>query len=354
MAEIFIIYYHKILPKWGFDVFYKTFDLEMKILKSFYNVVTLDEIEYYIKEDKKPIKPTVAITFDDGYLDNFVYAYPILKKYKLKATIFPIASRILKTELVRPTLEDYWNNKVSFNDLHKPKTVKVANLEYLKFGIKEAEDWDFLSTAELNKMKDVFEIGGHAYVHSRVFYDDEIVDFYDGSNGHWSFYYAYEEEPKIGYPILKSKNNLAVERSFVKNEVKEYIKSLDKSYFRQKDWKIKLKEVLLKKYDKITYKESTQERKERVIKELEESKNMLESMINQKVRHFAYPFGHYDDLLVEIVKQFFETAYTTEKDVVNPNTDLHKIPRYAVAKDISSFFAILGKAKLKGRSKTWK
>jgi Polysaccharide deacetylase. len=88
MAEVFVIYYHKILPRFGFDVFYKTFDLEMKILKSFYNVVSLDEIEQYIKEDIKPNKPTVAITFDDGYVDNFVYAYPILKNMVLKQQYF--------------------------------------------------------------------------------------------------------------------------------------------------------------------------------------------------------------------------------------------------------------------------
>ncbi|MGC9081544.1 hypothetical protein [Sulfurihydrogenibium sp.] len=40
MAELFVILYHKVLPKWGFEVYYKTFDLEMKILKEFYNVVT--------------------------------------------------------------------------------------------------------------------------------------------------------------------------------------------------------------------------------------------------------------------------------------------------------------------------
>ncbi|HEA47228.1 MAG TPA: polysaccharide deacetylase family protein [bacterium] len=34
-----------------------------------------------------PEKP-VLLTFDDGYKDNFTYAYPILKKYNFKATIF--------------------------------------------------------------------------------------------------------------------------------------------------------------------------------------------------------------------------------------------------------------------------
>lgn len=35
---------------------------------------------------------SVMITFDDGYLNNYTFAYPILKKYNAKAVISPIAS----------------------------------------------------------------------------------------------------------------------------------------------------------------------------------------------------------------------------------------------------------------------
>lgn len=42
----------------------------------------------YLNEDPSVHKKPVAITLDDGYIDNFQYAYPILEKYGMKATIF--------------------------------------------------------------------------------------------------------------------------------------------------------------------------------------------------------------------------------------------------------------------------
>jgi peptidoglycan/xylan/chitin deacetylase (PgdA/CDA1 family) len=44
------------------------------------------------KKDNLPYK-SVAITFDDGYEDNFTNAFPILKKYSLKATIYIVVDR---------------------------------------------------------------------------------------------------------------------------------------------------------------------------------------------------------------------------------------------------------------------
>lgn len=54
-----------------------------------YTTLSFDEIKDYNKY-KKPI----IITFDDGYMDNYTNAYPVLKKYNFKATIF-VATKYL-------------------------------------------------------------------------------------------------------------------------------------------------------------------------------------------------------------------------------------------------------------------
>jgi peptidoglycan/xylan/chitin deacetylase (PgdA/CDA1 family) len=341
--NIFIIFYHKILPKWGFDVAYKTFDFEMKIIKKYFKTITLDDVYEYITTDKQPDKPSIVVSFDDGYADNFVYAYPILKKYGLKATIFPVSTRVNKEDKVRPNLEDYWNGNVSFDQLHKPKTMGQANYEFLKYGKSD----DFLTVAELNKMKDVFDIQGHAAVHAKVFYEDKIKDIYDGKNGHWSNIYAYGEsndfskleDPQVGYPLFPDKNNLGVRRGFLRKEVKEYVKSIDKKFFSQEDWKEQLRKELENKFSSFLNFETDEEREKRTREELKTSKEDLESMIGQKIRHLSYPFGHYDDFLINITKDYFDSAYTVEKDIVRKGQDLYRIPRIAISKDFIGFIS---------------
>ncbi len=66
----------------------ETFERQMSFLKKGkYQVLSLDEYVALLKENKKPDKRSVVITFDDGYLDNYTNAYPVLKKYNMPATI---------------------------------------------------------------------------------------------------------------------------------------------------------------------------------------------------------------------------------------------------------------------------
>ena len=73
------------------DVFTK----QMKYLADKrYNVIPLEKAVEYIERRITPPRHTVAITIDDGYANNYRYAYPVLKKYRIPTTIFVIVNLV--------------------------------------------------------------------------------------------------------------------------------------------------------------------------------------------------------------------------------------------------------------------
>lgn len=61
----------------------KAFEMHIKEISQFFDIVPLEAIaEANLK------KRLCAITFDDGWADNYDFAFPILKKYNIPATIF--------------------------------------------------------------------------------------------------------------------------------------------------------------------------------------------------------------------------------------------------------------------------
>jgi len=342
MNKIFVVFYHKIIPEkigsdWGFNVAMKTFDKELKVLKESFNIITLDDVYEYLTTGKQLNKTSVAISFDDGYADNFIYAYPLLKKHGLKAAIFPITSRIIKTEKIRPTLKEYWDGKISLEKLQRPVEIADANHEYLLNGYSE----DFLTLSELNKMKDVFEIGGHTSTHMKVFSEDRIIDFFDGKNGHWSNMHAYEEMPVVGFPLFPDRGDMSVRRGFLRKDVKDFIKSIDNSFFEKQNWKEELKIILEKQFTSYLDFESKGEREIRVNKELGNSKNELKEMLGMEVQHFSYPFGHYDETLIDIASKYFCSSYTVKSGIIKKGDNMQKLPRLAILNGFSSFFTAI-------------
>ncbi|MDP8229640.1 MAG: polysaccharide deacetylase family protein [Candidatus Gorgyraea atricola] len=86
-----VIMYHKINDKAGIsklNVTPESFRDQISFLKRHdYNIVKLEELAELVRENKIPYK-TIAITFDDGYENNYTCAYPVLKELGIPATIF--------------------------------------------------------------------------------------------------------------------------------------------------------------------------------------------------------------------------------------------------------------------------
>jgi len=99
-----VLMYHSVNPKVNpamrsLIVSPGSFERQMRFLKSHhYNVVSLDKVSRLMRDKKRIPSKTVAITFDDGFKDNYVYAYPVLKKLSFPATISVIYDEVGRPE----------------------------------------------------------------------------------------------------------------------------------------------------------------------------------------------------------------------------------------------------------------
>jgi peptidoglycan/xylan/chitin deacetylase (PgdA/CDA1 family) len=99
--ELPILMYHSVdraVPKGNvLTVTVDTFERQMAFFKkNHYRVLPLDSVADYVSKKSKVSSRVVALTFDDGYEDNYTYAFPILKKYNFPATVFVIVSEVGK------------------------------------------------------------------------------------------------------------------------------------------------------------------------------------------------------------------------------------------------------------------
>jgi len=154
-----VLAYHRVVKKieFGMDVSEKDFEEQLTWLKgSGWKSLTLSDLAGYI-ERKEPVpEKSVIFTFDDGHLDNYEIACPLLKKYGYTATVFLTAAYLGRTKYVRKRDgEREWLDKkpASWDEQDK--------VNYRKF--------DFLSWDQAAEMlRDGFSIGGHTLTHPEL------------------------------------------------------------------------------------------------------------------------------------------------------------------------------------------
>lgn len=91
-----VLMYHHVNPEGDFiNIKPLIFEKQIRFLKRHgFTALHTDELLMILKGQKQSPKKPVMITFDDGWLDNWQFAFPILKKYDMKAVIFVITSLI--------------------------------------------------------------------------------------------------------------------------------------------------------------------------------------------------------------------------------------------------------------------
>ena len=100
----FILMYHRVLPEGdctnaqanhALNVSTLHFDSHLSYLKQWFEIVPLsDLVKLNLDKNFSGSRPKLAITFDDGWYDNYHHAWPILKKHNLPATIFLVSDYI--------------------------------------------------------------------------------------------------------------------------------------------------------------------------------------------------------------------------------------------------------------------
>jgi peptidoglycan/xylan/chitin deacetylase (PgdA/CDA1 family) len=65
-------------------------------LNNNFKIVSLPEIFEIHRSGKQPKQKTIALTFDDGYVNNFSKALPVLKKHNIPATFYLISKGLVE------------------------------------------------------------------------------------------------------------------------------------------------------------------------------------------------------------------------------------------------------------------
>jgi peptidoglycan/xylan/chitin deacetylase (PgdA/CDA1 family) len=335
----------KIDSKWSrnyLTVDWRHFERFCRYLKN-RKVETVSLKEWYsIQNDlNSEAKKKIVLTFDDGYLDNWVFAYPILKKYGLKGSIF------INPEFVDPSLEGRPN---------------LENCNWDKTIIKSLKYSGFMNWAEIKQINDsgVLDVQSHSMSHNFYFKSSKVIDFYNGQGKYDWLAWIYRPERKpfymtenqmdfisFGTPIFEFGRALGLKQFFPSDILIDFARVI---YNRTKaDLQVtdKFKQNYLRECNQFVnqnknfgYFESNEEQEARFRYELLESKKILEAKLNKRIEFLCWPGGGYNDLSIKISKEcgYIASTFASFDDKINiDNTGYYKrITREGLSSNIQT------------------
>ena len=109
----------------------KEFESQMRFLKKNFNILSSDEFTNILKSNSFKKKPSVLLTFDDGYKDHFKYVFPVLNKLKISGFFFPVTSTLkrnllLNVNKIHLILEKVFDKKKLLNRIFEEIELKTG------------------------------------------------------------------------------------------------------------------------------------------------------------------------------------------------------------------------------------
>ncbi len=258
---------------------------------------------------KSPLRGrSVMLTFDDGYLDNWVLVWPLLKRYQMRATIFVTTDFIPPDGPPRPTLEDIWSGRLRQDEL------EVAG---------------FLRPSEMRLMVEsgLVDIQSHASTHTWRFTDNKVIDVYTEDKYSrypwlaWNArpdrkpFYLNENQASFvpeGEPIFANKDAIPARvftpdpgavadfRNAWSNAMREDTKRTEgisgerlAAILRAGKWVEGFPGSF----------ETEEAREERIAQELVRSRESLVTLLGKPVEFISWPRGKYDDLAIRVASR---------------------------------------------------
>lgn len=284
------------------------FESHIKFLKcQGYTSLFLPEMfEIMYGRVKAPKKP-VLMAFDDGYLDNWAYAFPILKKYSFKATIFVITRLIKDATKTRTNIDDVWAGKIIEEGL--PNIPPHFKTRQDSIAAKEGLP-DFLTWQEMRVMEKtgLLDIQSHSHTHSAYFDSDKVQSFNDGTSSKLAS--ATDGDARLGIPVYKMAPALVARRYFddegLRDHLAAYVDKRDsKRYLKSADRKPELMAVARNYIKAKGLKgrfETEEEQTQRTRSELVVSKELIEKKLGKRCEYICWPWGSVDRKLIRAAR----------------------------------------------------
>lgn len=293
-----IIYYHSIadnnIGHWAhLSLSLASFERQLKYLKNNkFKTMHISELVDYVSQGRPIPQKHVALTFDDGFLDNWVFAYPLLKKYGFTGTIFVTPDFIRDSEQPRPNLSDVWDGHAEYSQL---------------------EWWGYASWEELQIMagSGVMDIQSHGMTHNYYFKSNKLVDFHHpGDPYYWlNWIFSPTDKPnwlgqthnkykRYGYPVYEHGPGISGRRykndERLANHLETCVNKNGGESFFKAGWRELLEEQVIQysaENEMDGNLESQEDYLRRITWELCSSKNIIEARLGNSVVAMCWPNG---------------------------------------------------------------